>query len=354
MFGGSAAPAPAPKPEATLAPVAAVPPAAVPPAAPASADGSPPRRQKARPVIYKSSALQRSAPSLVASAAPATISNSHAIKRASAKAEAVRDEFKLAKCGPDIDVGDGDGDDEATNAKKYERRLLMNRHSAAASRVRREAYTKALEAEVLEQEAMLAAATALLEKERQLVYKLLEQKGPPNEMDESDVESVDEQETQDGKHVSEETAEDENEGEGEGQGAGNSEDEMLQEDVPDRETMEREILDFRQLHAPPQATAFAVMESQTEDSLATALAAPAHPRQEALQLPNSEHLPIQHHLPPPLASPKLEDFPFSNLQVPIPPEHTAMAPDDKLLESFLFCGPGNAKHDPELGPLDFS
>lgn len=140
-----------------------------------SKPSSPPRRQKPKHVIYKSSALNRAAPSLVAAAGPTLINSTLAIQEANAEAERVRDAFKLEKCGPDIDVGDGD--DEATNAKKYERRLLMNRHSAAASRVRREAYTKALEAQLVQHEAMLKQINALLEEEREKTKQLREETG---------------------------------------------------------------------------------------------------------------------------------------------------------------------------------
>eukprot|EP00177_Eucheuma_denticulatum_P007000 GFKZ01012732.1.p1 GENE.GFKZ01012732.1~~GFKZ01012732.1.p1 ORF type:complete len:298 (-),score=74.41 GFKZ01012732.1:706-1599(-) len=136
---------------------------------------SPPRRQKPKPVIYKSSALNRAAPSLVAAADPARINSTRAIQQANEEAERVRDAFKLEKCGPDIDVGDGD--DESTNARKYERRLLMNRHSAAASRVRREAYTKALEAQLVQHEELLKRITVMYEMEKEKNRRMMEEEG---------------------------------------------------------------------------------------------------------------------------------------------------------------------------------
>lgn len=145
------------------------------PTNPSPPSAAPPRRQKPRPVIYKSSALVRTDPILVAKASPAALSASCGIRRAEADAERVRDEFKLAKCGPEINVGDAH--DEASNALRYRRRLLMNRHSAAASRVRREAYTKALEAQVVEQEASLAAVSRALEEERATIQCLLADRG---------------------------------------------------------------------------------------------------------------------------------------------------------------------------------
>lgn len=154
-----------------------------------SKPSSPPRRQKPKPVIYKSSALNRAAPSLVAAADPTVINNTLAIQQANAEAERVRDAFKVEKCGPDVDVGDGD--DEATNAKKYERRLLMNRHSAAASRVRREAYTKALEAQLVQHEAMLKQVNALLEMEREKNRQLVAETGYTGSEEANDDENDD-------------------------------------------------------------------------------------------------------------------------------------------------------------------
>lgn len=156
------------------------------------------RRHKAKPVIYKSTALNNTAPNLVAAADPVSMTNSGAIQQANDQAERVRDQFKLEKCGPEIDVGEGD--DEATNAKKYERRLLMNRHSAAASRVRREAYTKALEASLVQHEAMLKQVNALLELEKEKNTRLcavagLESQAEDDEKveDEEDMEDSQEQ-----------------------------------------------------------------------------------------------------------------------------------------------------------------
>lgn len=108
------------------------------------------RRCKPRPVIYKSTALLATDPKLAASGAPEILSRCRSIRNANARAEAVRLEFKEKK---QIDIGTPiDGNDNASKEKKYDRRLKMNRQSAAASRVRREAYTKALEAELVAME----------------------------------------------------------------------------------------------------------------------------------------------------------------------------------------------------------
>ncbi|CDF36173.1 unnamed protein product [Chondrus crispus] len=156
-----------------------------PPAAPVDLQSkrSPPRRQKPRHVIYKSTALQRAAPSLVAAASANAISATKAIQRAADEAEKVRDDFKLSKCGPEIDLVDGD--DEATNAKKYERRLLMNRHSAAASRVRREAYTKALEAQIVQLEGNMNSVVKAYEAEKEK-NRLLMANAPTSEEEDQD------------------------------------------------------------------------------------------------------------------------------------------------------------------------
>lgn len=83
-------------------------------------------------------------------AAPADrVSAAQSIQNANAAAEHVRLAFKAGRAAPPADA---DAHDDVSNAKKYERRLKMNRQSAAASRVRREAYTKALEAELVKME----------------------------------------------------------------------------------------------------------------------------------------------------------------------------------------------------------
>lgn len=144
------------------------------------------KRAKPRSVIYKSSALVRAAPAIANAATQAEIASTLAIQRANQKAESVRDQFKQNKYGPEIDIGDGD--DEATNARKYERRLKMNRSSAAASRVRREAYTKSLENELVAMERQYREALALIDQERQVIQSLMNR----TERHESDMSSDDE------------------------------------------------------------------------------------------------------------------------------------------------------------------
>lgn len=84
-------------------------------------------------VVYRSSALSEVDPALVGG-------RGRSVREAGLMAERVREEFRRSK-GEDEPV-DEDG---LTNEQKYERRLILNRKSAAASRVRREAYIKALE-----------------------------------------------------------------------------------------------------------------------------------------------------------------------------------------------------------------
>lgn len=271
---------PSAKPEAALQPP-------VPPSRPADASSSPPRRSKPRHVIYKSSALQRAAPSLVAAAAPAAISATRAIQRASDEAEKVRDQFKLAKCGPEIDVGDGD--DEATNAKKYERRLLMNRHSAAASRVRREAYTKALEAQLVEQEAILNATATALQAEKEKNRLLLVSGDDHMEQSEDD-----------------------------------NDDPELQHD-PDH------MFDVNP---------FIPVESQTEDNgpLSAAVVS-EEPIEEEEFPPQQAYMPL---------SPKNEDVLFPD---PVAPDMLNIVPDDRLLDCFLQTD--GAAGQVEFDSLDF-
>lgn len=114
------------------------------------------RRIPAKPVIYKSTALAKTAPQLAASATAADILRVSAIAQAHEQAERVRESFKerrTKKMDEVVPESGATGKEEETgekaNAKKYERRLKMNRQSAAASRVRREAYIKALEAQLV-------------------------------------------------------------------------------------------------------------------------------------------------------------------------------------------------------------
>jgi hypothetical protein len=93
-----------------------------------------------RPVLYKSSALAATAPSLAFKRYDST----H-IAAAAAEADEVREKFKSEQLEA-AGVAEVEGEsEEAACAKKYVRRLLLNRHSAAASRLRKEAYVSALE-----------------------------------------------------------------------------------------------------------------------------------------------------------------------------------------------------------------
>lgn len=257
---------------------------------------SPPRRPKLKPVIYKSSALNRAAPSLVAAADPTLINKTVAIQQANAEAERIRDAFKLEKCGPEVDVGEGD--DETTNAKKYERRLLMNRHSAAASRVRREAYTKALEAQLVQYEAMLTQVNALLEVEREK-----------------------------NKHLKEETGHD-----------GSEDDDDNDDDEGDDHHSELEDIGFDAASSAglvlPPAPVQAPMESQTDDNNDTSAAPTENPMQ--LPPPSSSQASLA-QIPPPqqayFASLKTEDLLMGD---PLSTDVLqSMVSNDKLLECFL-------------------
>ena len=122
------------------------------------------RHLPAQPVIYRSSTLQRSDPELVATAGQESISKSQGIQNANMRADAIRDSYRNP--GPPNDATPL-GNDEQSNAKKYERRLMMNRRSAAASRLRREAYTKALEVELLGAEEQLQLVLDELNREKE-------------------------------------------------------------------------------------------------------------------------------------------------------------------------------------------
>lgn len=126
---------------------------------------------RVRPVIYKSTNLARTAPELVASASPDVMSSVRAIQKANETAERVRDNFQTERDKQlGRDTGSNDpilGNDEDSNARKYKRRLKLNRQSAAASRVRREAYTKALESEIINMDSTYRKIAQQLEQERE-------------------------------------------------------------------------------------------------------------------------------------------------------------------------------------------
>lgn len=94
----------------------------------------------AKPVIYKSSLLARTAPGLASAAA----SDSACVAAAAATAEAVRAQFKAQQERGDVPAA-ADGTGDAADAARHKRRVTLNRHSAASSRLRREAYVGALE-----------------------------------------------------------------------------------------------------------------------------------------------------------------------------------------------------------------
>lgn len=122
------------------------------------------RHLSVQPVIYRSSKLQRSDPELVATADAESVSKSQGIQNANMRADAIRDSCRNPSPPNDATPL---GNDEQSNAKKYERRLMMNRRSAAASRLRREAYTKALEVELLSAEEQLQFVLDELDREKE-------------------------------------------------------------------------------------------------------------------------------------------------------------------------------------------
>lgn len=133
-------------------------------------DPSPPRL-RVNPVIYKSSALAATAPNL----ANKTY-DSACIAAAAATAEEVRKRFKEGQVdaqGNAIPVVSGDG--EAADAQRHKRRVALNRNSAASSRVRKEAYVSALEAQL-----------ANLERHYNTLFQSLEPANPSAQFTRSD------------------------------------------------------------------------------------------------------------------------------------------------------------------------
>lgn len=147
------------------------------------------RQHKARPVIYKSSNLANTAPNLVAQTNPETVSAVRAIREANAVAERVREDYRRAS--DPSQLGEAiEGNDDESNAKKYERRLKMNRKSAAASRVRREAYTKALEAEIVKMERDYNKVVRALRRERAECNRLTRLVTGSVHSDDSDIDEL--------------------------------------------------------------------------------------------------------------------------------------------------------------------
>lgn len=118
-------------------PPAAPPSAAVPRLAPAPAIVK-------RAVVYKSSALARAAPHL----SSASVSNCAAISAAHATAEGVREAFKAEQDAAAVPAAAAGDNDDRANAIRHKRRVALNRNSAASSRLRKEAYVSALEAQL--------------------------------------------------------------------------------------------------------------------------------------------------------------------------------------------------------------
>lgn len=94
------------------------------------------------PVVYHSSALTQMAPRLAFKKR-----DSSRVAAVAAAADACREKYKAEREAVAEAAGKGrEGDsEEVRDARKYERRLLLNRCSASASRLRKEAYCSGLE-----------------------------------------------------------------------------------------------------------------------------------------------------------------------------------------------------------------
>ncbi len=128
-------------------------------------------------VNYRSTALAETAPDLVSSVDSKDVSRIPAILAANQAAERVREEFKKKtsrsrRSSAANKNGAGPLDEEADKAGRYDRRLKMNRQSAAASRVRREAYIKALEQQLLLEHERFSTLRAEFDAERAAHSKL--------------------------------------------------------------------------------------------------------------------------------------------------------------------------------------
>lgn len=109
-----------------------------------------PRRARGL-VEYRSSALEATAPELSSTDEARRISQAPPIIACHRRAEEVREQFKRRKIHGGRRTDGPSENEESDKARRYDRRQEMNRNSAAASRVRREAYTKALERELFKQ-----------------------------------------------------------------------------------------------------------------------------------------------------------------------------------------------------------
>lgn len=127
-------------------------------------------------VNYRSTALAETAPELVSSVDSKDTSRIPAILAANQQAERVREDFKRkGRARRNSAASNKNGaplDEEADKAGRYDRRLKMNRESAAASRVRREAYIKALEQQLLIEHEKYGSLRAEFDAERAAHSKL--------------------------------------------------------------------------------------------------------------------------------------------------------------------------------------
>lgn len=130
------------------------------PAPPATRQRTAPRGPL--PVLYKSAALAATSPALSFRRRP-----SARIAAAAAAADACRERFKAEREAAAERVGAPRAGEPAERAseRQHRRRLLLNRCSASASRLRKEAYCSALEGQLAELEGMY---NELVEKVRSL------------------------------------------------------------------------------------------------------------------------------------------------------------------------------------------
>lgn len=146
---------------------------ALPPDTPGPASGGAAAPSRRSVVHYRSSNLEATNPTLALSVDARDTARVPAIVKANALAETVREQFKKrSRAQRQQRLADPASSEEAEKAGRYDRRLKMNRQSAAASRVRREAYIKALESVLVEEDNKHRALMAELEAERAAHRKL--------------------------------------------------------------------------------------------------------------------------------------------------------------------------------------
>lgn len=126
-------------------------------------------------VQYQSSNLELTLPELAHGVDGKALEKVAGIRKAHELAESVREKFKkrTKKERDEAKLNAVAVSEDADKAVRYDRRLQMNRQSAAASRVRREAYIKALEKVLVEEDAKHKQLEAELLAERTANKKLV-------------------------------------------------------------------------------------------------------------------------------------------------------------------------------------